>query len=70
MALHIVHGAASSTSTSTSTAWVQARSVFGLHDPLFDVAEESIAVPEELDLSLQPTGRSGPAYDAAAMVDN
>ncbi|KAL3157282.1 hypothetical protein ABBQ38_001514 [Trebouxia sp. C0009 RCD-2024] len=52
-----------------SSDWVQASGVFDLHDPFFDVSKESIAVPEEIDLSLQPTGRSGPAYDAAAMVD-
>lgn len=52
-----------------SRDWVQASGVFDLHDPFFDVAKESIAVPEEVDLSLQPIGNSGPAYDAAAMVD-
>ena len=26
-------------------------------------------LPEEIDLSLQPTGRSDATYDAAAMVD-
>lgn len=52
-----------------SSEWVEASSVFDLQDPFFNVAQESIAVPEEVDLSLQPTGRSGPAYDAAAVVD-
>ena len=45
-----------------SSEWVEASSVFDLQDPFFNVAQESIAVPEEVDLSLQPTGRSGPAY--------
>ena len=52
-----------------SSEWVQARGVFNLHGPFFDVAKKNIAVPDDVDLSLQPTGRSGPAYDAAAMVD-
>ena len=43
--------------------------MFDLHDPAFDVAKESIVVPEEIDLLLQPIGRSDAAYDAAAMVD-
>lgn len=40
-----------------------------LHDPFVDVANERIEVPDEIDLSLQPTGRSDAAYDAASMVD-
>ena len=28
--------------------------MFDLHDPAFDVAKESIVVPEEIDLLLQP----------------
>ena len=52
-----------------SSVRVQASNVFDLHDPFFDVANENIVVPEEIDLSLQPTGRSDAAYDAAALVD-
>ena len=43
--------------------------MFDLHDPFSYVAEESIVVREEIDLSLQLTGRSDAAYHAAAMVD-
>ncbi|KAL3154189.1 hypothetical protein ABBQ32_013703 [Trebouxia sp. C0010 RCD-2024] len=52
-----------------SSEWVQASGVCDLRDPFFHVTKETIAVPDEVDLSLKPTGRSGAAYDAAATVD-
>ena len=43
--------------------------MFDLHDSFLDVEQESSVVSEEIDLSLQPTGTSDAAYDAAAMVE-
>lgn len=34
---------------------MKACDVFDLHDPVFDVVNKSIAVPDEVDLSLQPS---------------
>ena len=48
---------------------VEASDVFDLEDPFFYVSQNTIVLPEEADLSLQPTSRAGPAYNAAAMVD-
>ena len=36
--------------------------------PKDSIAQESIAAPEEFDLSFQATGKSGAAYDATAIV--
>ncbi len=52
-----------------SSEVVEANDVFQLEDSFFDVTQETIAVPVEADMSLMPTSRSGPSYNAAAMVD-